>query len=445
MTMRRGRGQGLRSWSVRTPLRCVLPVAVLLSLGSGAPGVRAQDVLRVGEGEAFGTVAEAVDAAAAGDTVRVAAGIHVGRVVVDRPLVLLGEPGAVLDGGGRGTVVTVRADSVEIRGFRVRGGGRSLDEDEASIRLVRCRGCRVLDNRLERALHGIYLEESTGTEIGENVIEGDSELPEARRGNGIHLYHSPSNLLRENRIREARDGIYFSFASGNRVVGNEVTDVRYGLHYMYSDDNLFLHNRFRRNAAGAALMFSKRITFRRNVFAEHVGHRAYGILLQTTERITAERNRFEGNLVGIFMDNATGGVFRENLVADNGVGIQMLSSAENNLFVGNAFVRNRTSALQAQGHAVNRWSEGGRGNYWADPGVFDLDGDGVGDRPHRAGDPFASLALERPALEAFNGTLAARALAWAESAFPVFGFPAVEDPHPLVAPPEGIPEPGDTP
>ena len=46
--------------------------------------------------------------------------------------------------------------------------------------------------------------------------------------------------------------------------------------------------------------------------------------------------------------------------------------------------------------------------------IVDLDGDGIGDRPYRVGDTFTALAAERPALELFAGTLAARALAWAE-------------------------------
>ena len=59
--------------------------------------------------------------------------------------------------------------------------------------------------------------------------------------------------------------------------------------------------------------------------------------------------------------------------------------------------------------------------------VFDLDRDGMGDRPYAAGDPFLMLAASRPALEVYGGTLAARALSWAEEAFPVFGVPRVVD------------------
>ena len=64
------------------------------------------------------------------------------------------------------------------------------------------------------------------------------------------------------------------------------------------------------NAAGAAVMFSKRIVLRDNVFARHVGYRAYGLLLHTGEEILAEGNRFEGNLTALFLDGSLRNTFR---------------------------------------------------------------------------------------------------------------------------------------
>lgn len=415
-----------------------LPLALLL-LARPVAAQEAAGTLRVGPGEAYASPSAALEAAAPGDTVRVKAGTWAGPFTVDRPLVLLGEPGATLDGRGEGSVLTVTADSVEVRGLVLRGGGRSLDHDDAAVKLVRCTGCRVLENTVEEALHGVYLLESHGVTVRGNRVTGDTTLAEARRGNGIHLFHSTGNVVEDNRIRRTRDGIYFSFASDNRIEGNEVTEVRYGLHYMYSDDNRFRGNRFSRSAAGAAIMFSKRISLRDNLFAEHVGYRAYGILLQTSEGIVAERNRIEGNLVGVFMDNAQDNTFRGNVIAGNGVGVDLVPSAEGNVFHENAIVKNRTAVRKAPGGGVNLWSLDGRGNYWGEGEVFDLDGDGVGDRPYRPGDPFSSLAAARPVLEVFAGTLAARALSWAESALPVFDLPRAVDPHPLVAPPPGLP------
>ena len=380
-----------------------------------------------------------IAAATPGDTIRVEAGVHRGPLVVTHPLVLIGDLGAVIDGTGKGSVITVRADSVELRGLTIRGVGTSLNTDDAAIKLERCVACRVIDNRIVDALHGIYLLESRDIVLAGNDIGGNERLVEARRGNGIHLFNSVGNRIERNHIHGTRDGMYFSFATHNTVVGNEVEHTRYGLHYMYSDDNRFEDNRFTRNAAGEAIMFSKRIIFRENVFSQHVGYRAYGILLQTAQDITATRNRIEGNLTGLFLDGSINNTFRANVIAGNGIGIDLLASAERNVFVENAIVDNRTSVRNVLGSGENTWAVEGRGNYWGARGTFDLDGDGIGDRPYEAGDPFASLAGTRPVLELFAGTPAAAALSWAERAFPMFDLPRVVDPSPLVRPPQDAP------
>jgi nitrous oxidase accessory protein len=321
----------------------------------------------------------------------------------------------------------------------MRGGGISLNDDEAAVKLVRCTGCRVIDTRIVDALHGIYLQETRDVMLAGNEIAGNGRLVESRRGNGIHLFRSTGTRIERNRIVGTRDGMYFSFATHNVVVDNDVVRTRYGLHYMYSDDNRFERNRFARNAAGAAIMFSTRILLRENVFSEHVGYRAYGILLQTATEVLAERNRIEGNLTGLFLDGSIDNTFRANVISGNGIGVDLLASAERNTFVDNAIVHNRTSVRNVLGAGENVWARAGRGNYWGDRDVFDLDGDGIGDRPYEAGDPFASLASSRPILELFTGTPAAAALSWAERAFPVFDVPRVVDPAPLVRPPADAP------
>ncbi len=377
-------------------------------------------------------VAAMLAAARPGDTIRLTPGVHPGPLVLGVPgVTLMGARTAVVDGGRRGTIITVAADSVTLVGFTVRGSGRVMDRDEAAVKLEHCVGCSVRRLAVRDPLHGIYLLESHGVTLEGNDIVGAEDLTESARGNGIHLFNSGGNRLLNNRVRATRDGIYFSFAGGNLVSGNVVTGARYGLHYMYSDDNRFEDNAFADNAAGAAVMFSKRIVLRRNRFVRHIGYRAYGLLLQTGEDILAEENRFEANLTALFLDGSLRNTFRGNLIAGNGIGIDLLASAEQNTFTENVFRDNRTAVRKVLGSGSNTWSPAGRGNDWGDPAVYDLDRDGIGDRPYRAGDPFLTLAAARPALEVYGGTLAARALSWAEEAFPVFEVPRVVDSAPL--------------
>jgi nitrous oxidase accessory protein len=180
-------------------------------------------------------------------------------------------------------------------------------------------------------------------------------------------------------------------------------------------------------------MFSDRIVLRNNDFSEHIGFRAYGLLLQTASKVLVEGNRFSGNLIGLFIDNSNDNHFRGNAVVGNGIGVDLLPSSRDNTLTENWFLGNRTQVRIARGSGRSVWAVNGRGNFWGTNSVFDLDGDGVGDRPLRVGDAFATLAQARPALELFSGTPAALALSWAEEALPAFTLLRVEDPAPLVS------------
>src|SRR5262245_34491815 len=226
------------------------------------------------------TLQEQIDQAAPGDTIRVAAGVHRGAILISKSITLVGESGAEIRGGGTGKVITITADDVTIRGLRVAGSGLRLMDDDAAI-FVTGNRAKVENCVIADSLHGIYLKKIAGAQILNNRIQGkttlaassdpiekgigqssencDSTLVSNRRGNGIHQWNSEGNLIRGNEISDTRDGIYFSFTDNCRVESNFIHHTRYGLHYMYSDGNRFESNTFAENSAGAAIMFSKEL------------------------------------------------------------------------------------------------------------------------------------------------------------------------------------------
>ena len=78
-------------------------------------------------------LAEAIAAAAPGDTIEVTGGVFHGNLVVDRPLTLVGLDGATLDAGGVGTVLRLEAPDTTVRGFVVQNSGDSLDREDSGI------------------------------------------------------------------------------------------------------------------------------------------------------------------------------------------------------------------------------------------------------------------------------------------------------------------------
>ncbi len=401
------------------------------------------------------TLQERIDAAAPNDTIRIAPGVHAGPIVIHKPLTLLGEAGAEIRGNGVGKVVTIPADDVTLTGLRITGSGLDLMQDDAAI-FVTGNRATIEKNVIAESLHGVYLKKVSGARILENRIEGkttiaastepiekgigqsaencDTTLVANRRGNGIHQWNCEGNLIRGNDISETRDGIYFSFTNNSRVASNLVHHVRYGLHYMYSDGNVFENNTFTENAAGAAIMFSKELTVRGNRFISNRGARAYGLIVQSTDRSRFERNEIEQNAVGLSFNQCIGNSITGNTVRDNYIGLKFGSNSDENHFTENIFARNlhpvETGLAEGDG---NKWAVNGVGNFWDDGAEIDLNRDGVGDLPHREIDLFGILRRDFPAVAFLSDSPAVKLLRFANERAVIPGLSSIEDPAPLTS------------
>lgn len=431
----------------------VLPDSPASTLENGRPGPFTP--LAESAGDALRT---RIAAAAPGAVLTVAAGVYAGPFVLARPVVLRGEPGAVLDGGGLGNVVTIEAPDTEVSEFQIRRSGRDLGADHAAVSI---RGDRavVRGNRIADSLHGIYVKRAADATITDNVILGDGAavtavsdplvrglapaqdelcgVPTAqdRRGNGIHLWNSAGHVIRGNTITGTRDGVYFSFTDHTRLEDNVIVGVRYGLHYMYSDENVFVRNTFRDSAAGAALMYSKHLELRENRFLANRSQRAYGLLLQSVDHTVIAGNRIEGNTLGLYLENANANRIADNLVAANYVGVRVSDSSAANVFSGNRFVQNLHPVETSGVNAANAWADSGRGNHWEGALALDLDRDGVADLPHHEVDLFGRLRRDFPAIGLLSASPGERLLRFIHGRIGGRGRARVSDPAPLVSHP----------
>jgi len=365
------------------------------------------------------------------DTIHLKQGIYLGPFVVTTSRAILGEEGAIIDGQGIGDALTLEADSIRLIGVTVQNSGTRLLKDHAGIKVtgdfVEIADCLVRDN-----LHGIYIKGGNTHYLHDNTVVGRMNIQEADRGNGIHLWSTFENILENNEISFARDGIYFSFANRTQITGNHIHDLRYGLHYMYSDSNSFEDNLFDHNVAGAALMFSERISFKRNIFAHCRGFRAYGILLQSVEYCTAESNLILDNTRAVFFDDANHNLLEGNDIVQNDVAILLNASCEDNLLVGNNFISNLSDAVMERSVIdLTRWVRDGKGNFWSGYDGYDIDSDGVGDIPFQLQSIFEFLELENPAVRFYLYSPAAQLLATAEKRLPILRKATASDPRPV--------------
>ena len=399
------------------------------------------------------TLQERIDAAVPGEAIHIEAGVHAGPINIKKPLALIGEKGSVIRGNGVGSVITIAADDVTLRGLRVTDSGLQLSDDNAAV-FVTGNRAKVEKCVIAESLHGVYLKKISATQILNNRIQGkttltassepvekgigtstencDTTLVSNRRGNGIHQWNCEGNLIRGNEISDTRDGIYFSFTNNSLVENNLVHHVRYGLHYMYSDGNVFENNTFSENAAGAAIMFSKELVVRGNRFINNRGHRAYGLIFQSSDRSRLEKNEITQNAVGLSFNQCNENQIAGNRVMQNYIGLRFGSNSDGNRFTENVFMQNlhpvETGASDVSG---SRWAVNGVGNFWDGSFELDLDRDGVNDLPHRELDLFGVLRRDFPAVAFLSDSPALKLLRFAEERAALPGISYIEDPAPL--------------
>ncbi len=400
-----------------------------------------------------GTLQERVEAAAPNETIELEARVYPGPITIHKPLTLIGQPGTEIRGSGIGNVITISADDVTLRGIRITGSGLRLSDDDAAV-FVTGNGATIEHCVIADSLHGIYLKKVSGAQILDNRIEGKTTIPAStdpvekgigqssencdttlvsnRRGNGIHQWNSEGNLIRGNEISETRDGIYFSFTNHSRVEANLIQHTRYGLHYMYSDDNVFLNNTFTENAAGAAIMFSKGLVVTGNRFVSNRGHRAYGLIFQSSDQSRLEENEISQNAVGLSFNQCNANEVRRNRVTRNYIGLRFGSNSDGNHFSENVFARN-LHPIETGGSDVSgsSWAVNGVGNSWSEDLDLDLDRDGINDLPHRELDLFGILRRDFPAVAFLSESPALKLLRFANERAVIPGLSAIEDPAPL--------------
>jgi nitrous oxidase accessory protein len=385
------------------------------------------------------SLAAALATAAPGATIEVRGGVYPGGLVIERPVQLIGVDQPVIDGGGAGTLVTIRNTEATLSGFDLRGTGDNLDHEDAAV-VVENATAIVTDNRIEDALFGIYLKQAPDTVLRGNVILS-KDVPTPRKGDGIKTWYSDRVVIEDNQASDSRDIILWY--SNDGIVRNNTFDRgRYGLHLMFSDRATIEGNSMSANSIGLYIMYSRDPKVVGNRIVNNHGPSGGGIGLKDVDGAIIDSNRFVNNQIALQVDNSPRefgieNYIRGNVFAYNHAGIGFMPSVKHNTVTGNAFIDNTEHvAIIGRGQLQEiTWAENGQGNYWSDYAGYDANGDGVGDIPYQSQRLFETLVDQHPLLRFFTWTPAASAVDFAARAMPtVRPEMKLADPAPLMAP-----------
>ncbi len=378
------------------------------------------------------SLARAVAAAAAGDVLRLAPGVHNGPVVIDRALTLEGEPGAVVDGHGVGRTIEVTAPHVTVRHLAIRGSGMSLDQMHAAVFLHRAAaGALVEDNDIEDNLVGVYVHGARDAIVRGNRIAGRVLAHLNDAGNGVYLWNAPGTQVLDNDISGGRDGIFTNTSRDDVFSRNRIHGVRFAVHYMYTNHSEVSDNVSIGNHAGYVIMYSDHLVIRNNVSR---GDRDHGLLFNYANDSDISGNAVRGGDQCVFIYNANKNRFRDNWFEGCRIGIHFTAGSERNAMSGNAFIGNQSQVMYVGTRFLN-WSENGRGNYWSDNPAFDLNGDGIADEPYRPNDVVDRILWRFPVAKLLLDSPATQLVRWAQAKFPGLHPGGIIDTAPLMKPP----------
>lgn len=311
-------------------------------------------------------IQDAVDDAAAGDTIKVNSGIYE-RVVINTDNVRIQRATAksdpVIVAPGNNSGVRINASGVTIQGLEVRNGSPGFDIKGDKNRLRRnnaidniTSGFNVSgdDNRLYHntaagnQIVGFFIVLSKGNRLVGNLAIGNLRGIQINRSNETTLV---DNFVLDNDLRIGESGLCISFSDGNSLIGNTVSGgAGQGFNLIYCNDNKLVNNAaWDNNGNGFLFNFCDNNSLVSNVAEENVSN---GIAFSLCNDNTLTGNTVNGNTRdGFFISfGSTGNRFVGNRARDNGIyGFELRGEVSDNYFKGNSCSGNATGGANLPG------------------------------------------------------------------------------------------------
>ncbi|MCH2221058.1 MAG: nitrous oxide reductase family maturation protein NosD [Dechloromonas sp.] len=344
-----------------------------------------------------------LDMALPGSVLRLPAGQYRGPATISKPLTLEAQGKVIIDGGGKGTVLTVKSDNVTVRGLILRGSGGSHDSIDGGIM---AEGNRLLieNNVVEDVLFGISLHKSNDSVVRGNRIRS-RPVDSADRGDGIRLWYSTGNRIENNDIAQIRD-ITVSNSPRNRYTGNTIRDSRRAFNFLFAHRSLVEGNLLEKNSTGIIALNSDGLIIRNNRILHAMDASGAGVALKETSAALVQGNEIVHCAHGIMADSPMNPinriVFIDNTIAHNITGIYFYGAKGGHIAINNTFKSNLWPVtIIGDGDPMNDiwW-----GNSWDTYEGFDLDGDGFGDKPHELHAWADRIWMETPSATFFRNS-----------------------------------------
>jgi len=329
---------------------------------------------------------DAIDKAPAGSILKLPAGVYKGSIVITKPITIVGkEEGVIIDGEGNGTVITAKGSFITLKNLKIVASGDRHENLDAAIKLSDGKQCEISHCVIEDCLFGIDMQMVSNSIISNNKITSKN-MDLGLRGDGLRLWYSNDNIVKENALIKSRDMVIW-YSHGNEIVKNYGRENRYSLHFMYAGKNLIKDNTYELNSVGIFFMYSQDSIAIGNVIKSSLGATGMGIGLKDVSNFTLKNNTVLYNAQGLYIDRSpfepdTHNWIIGNKILYNSEALHFHSMSENNVIKDNVIMGNIEDIVNdSRGSKTNENEI--VGNYWDKYEGFDRNGDNIGDTPHK--------------------------------------------------------------
>jgi nitrous oxidase accessory protein len=350
---------------------------------------------------------DAIDNAPEGSILKLPAGIYKGKIVINKPLTIIGkEDGVVIDGEGEGTVITATGSFITLKNLRVTNSGSQHHKIDAAISMSNGKQCEITNVTIDDCLFGIDLQMVNNSIISNNYITS-KDVDLGLRGDGLRLWYSNDNLVKKNSLVKSRDMVVW-YSHGNTIEQNHGEWCRYSLHFMYAGKNWVKNNTYQFNSVGIFFMYSQDTVATGNIIKSSLGATGMGIGLKDASNFTLENNTVIYCAQGLYIDRSpfepdTHNIIVKNKILYNAEALHFHSLSENNIIKDNIIMGNIEDIVNdSRGSKTNENEI--VGNYWDNYAGFDRDGDNTGDTPHKVYQYADQLWVYNPNVKFFYGS-----------------------------------------
>lgn len=350
-------------------------LGVLLSQGAWAQRVSIEG------GAGYATLSAALADAQPGQTLLIE-GRHAGAFVVDRPLALIGTPGAVLDGAGAGSVLTLAADGIRVEGLAITGSapagdywqawgpagvvvegngavlsGLSVTGNAWGVIFRNGAGSILRDSRIaDNQRDGVLVQGGTEHRIEDNAILRNrvGVFVDSYQGMTqrvlVPLLHDPAWTQQVASAQAGAVGARFHVIRGNSVQGNASTGIRVQFRasgIRIEDNDVFATGVERAPDAAEAAFWAEELHLTRNSPLDMVGS-GIAIYCLPEDGVIADNRVHDNRAAGIFLSLAPRNLVAHNDVLRNAIGIDVASAQDNEL-VDNTVADNRDFGIRLSG------------------------------------------------------------------------------------------------